>query len=422
MKPMMRDRQSQAVRILLLTASFAAGCSSLNYAEPGRETSPASTPIWTPSPMTADTATPPAQQVAVANPDAATSKPAAARRETPTPTRARLSQRDSDEPVEETARSWRELTRLARENAQTGKYDRADELLAQAALQLKDRRPTNTQRRTVFGLRARLAHDLAALGQTEHADALTNQLFEDVRAEPDLADAALVTLARATAERRSAAAKQAGRKESQLPLLSLAFNASQSGTASRERLGLGFEVSGIALREGDLDLARRAIDQAILDAQIVAPADRMQTAALKIYKSRIALAQRDLETAEAAAHASVRIFEQQAADGSNRGVAEATLGQVLAEKGEFEPALELGRGAYARLSGAETIVPHARRQIPACLGRIESLAGERDAASAHYREALSVPADGSERDEDLIRDIKAALAELETSASAATAP
>lgn len=415
---MMRDRRHPAVWILSLGLGLAAGCASLRYDEPGLDASPAtaSTPTAAPAAPPDGSSTSPGSTGAATSPIDAES----ARRTTPT--RARLARRDPDATEAESARDWRQLTQQARESAQSGKLDEADELLAQAALQLKDRRPTNTQRRTVFGLRARLAHDMAALGETAKADALANQLFDEVRAEPALADAAFVTLARSTAERRSTAAEQAGREESQLPLLSLAFTASQSGTASRERLGLAFEVSLAALREGDLDLARRAIDQAVLDAQIVAPSDRNQAAALKIYKSRIALAQRDLETAEATAHAALRIFEQEGVDPSSQGVAEATLGQVLAEKGEHERALELGRAAYARLTGPETIVPHARRQIAACLARIEWLAGDRDAAGAHYREALAIPADGSDRDADLIRQIKLSLADLETSPPAAPAP
>ena len=408
--------------ILLIAVGFAAGCAALSYDEPGLVRTVPATPNATQNEATPDATTAEAN----ANAPGETTALAAPAEEAParraTPTRARLASRDPEETESEAGSDWRELAQRAREKAQTGQLDEANELLAQAALQLKDRRPTNTQRRTVFGLRARLAHDLAALGQPEKADILADQLFEEARAEPALGDTALVTLARSTAERRSAAAREAGRRESQLPLLTLAFDASQAGTASRERLNLAFEVSGKALREGDLDLARRAIDQAILDAQILAPADRMQAAALKIYKARVALAEQDFDAAEASAAAAIRIFESQSADDSNLGVAEATLGQILAEKGELDRALELGRGAYARLSTAETIVPHARRQIPACLARIEWLAGEREAAGAHYREALSVPPDGSERDGDLIADIKAALSKLETAASASTAP
>ncbi len=416
---MRRDRRIRTLSTLLTAAAFAAGCAALSYDEPGLLRSngePVQATAAAPAPAEASAA----DWADVEGGTETDTAPASAPARKSTPTRARLAELDPEEV--EAPRDWRALSRLAREKAQNGELDAANELLAQAALQLKDRRPTYTPRRTVFGLRARLAHDLAALGEPEKADALADQLFEEARLEPALGDAALVTLARATAERRATAARAAGRSESQLPLLALAFDASQTGTASRERLNLAFEVSGKALRAGDFELARRAIDQAILDARILAPADRMQAAALKIYKARVALAARDLGVAEASAQAAVRLFESESADGSNLGVAEATLGQVLAEKGELERALALGRGAYARLGSAETIVPHARRQIPACLARIEWLAGERDAAGAHYREALAVPADGSERDLDLIADIKTALAELESAPSAAPAP
>ncbi|MFO0689872.1 MAG: hypothetical protein U0900_14340 [Myxococcota bacterium] len=348
---------------------------------------------------------------------AAAATPRASRRATPT--RERLAQRKAEDAADEPARSWRELARLAREKTQEGQLDEANTLLSQAAMQLSDRRPTNTQRRTVFGMRAHLARDLAAYGKLEASDALADQLFEEARQAPGLGDAALVSLAQSTAERRHAEAIQAGRKDdSQLPLLALAFETAQSATASRERLALAFQVSGLALRAGELDLARRAIDQCVLDAQVLAPADRMQAASLKVYKARIALAQRDLATAEATAHAATKIFEEVGADGSNRGVAEITLAQVLAEKGELERGLELARTAYARLATDEKLVIHARRQIAAGLARVERLAGDANAAGGHYREALSAPADGSALDEDLIRDVKAALADLETSATA----
>ena len=397
---MMRELRRIGVATFLLLIGTAAGCTSLNYDEPAAT----ETAAW---PSTTQAAAP----TEVAAP------------ETPhhaTPTRARISDQHNAEVAggTEKARSWRELASMARENAQKGEFERANELLAQAALQLKDLRPTNTQRRTVFGLRARLANDLAAFGKVEEADALANQLFDEARREPALGDTSLVALARATAERRAKAAREAGREESQLPLLALAFRASQSGTASRERLGLAFEVSSQALRAGELELARDGIDQAILDAQIIAPSDTMQAAALKVYKARIALARKDLATAETAAHTAVQIFEEQKADGSNRGVAEATLAQILAEKGELEHGLELGRAAHARLAGSETIVPHARRQIASRFARIEWLAGDLDAAGTHYREALAIPSDGTDLDDDLIKDIKAALAQLETSSGA----
>lgn len=428
MKAISMHRRSALLAAWIFVSAAATGCAALRYEDPGIPAAPEANAAE--AATAAEPAIAPAEAasgpIAIAPVDPAIDPATRAASPRPsTPTRARLAQRDRERELDdaepETGRDWRELSRRAREHAQNGEFDEAETLLEQAALQLKDRRPTSTRRRTVFGLRARLAHDLAALGETERADLLADRLFEEVRAEPALGDTALVTLARATAERRRAAAREAGRSESQLPLLALAFDASLASPASRERLGLAFEVSGKALRDGDLVLARRAIDQAIDDARITAPADRMQAAALQIYKARIELAARELGSAEDSAQTALRLFEREEADPSSRGVAEATLGQILAEKGELERALELGRGAYARLEGPQPLVAHARRQIPACLARIEWLAGEREAASAHYREALSVPADGSERDDNLIADIKAALVELETRASVSAA-
>lgn len=435
---MMRDRRPALSWPFALSLSAAlvvatsTGCISLNYDEPSASAAPARTEAaaW-PSSAPDTAADAPADATHADNTDYAEHAEHATVADTPdaaaerkrrreTPTRARLEQRKVDDAASEPARSWRELSRLAREKVQDGELEAANELLAQAASQLADRRPTNTQRRTVFGLRARLAQDLAAQGKTEAADALADRLFEEARDNPALGDAALVALARATAARRHADAVEAGRTDdSQLPLLALAFDTAQSGTATRERLGLGFEVSGLALRAGELDLARRAIDQCVLDAQVIAPGDRVQAAALKVYKARIALAQRDLGTAEATAHAALKTFEEIDANGSNRGVAETTLAQVLAEKGELERGLELARTAYARLSNDEKLVVHARRQIAAGLARVERLAGDANAAGVHYREALTDPSDGSTLDDDLIRDIKAALADLETRTSAA---
>jgi tetratricopeptide (TPR) repeat protein len=402
----------------LLIAAMA-GCVSLSYEDPQTDaTSIAAESSSSPSPSGPGSSRDGALDPLPTSTPTSTPDPASvASTNRSTPTRARIDQRKTEAKNEEPQRSWRELSRLARERTQEGKLDEANELLAQAALQLADRRPTNTRRRTVFGLRARLAQDLATNGQIEEADLLADELFEQVRREPTLGDTALVSLARATAERRTAAAREAGRDVSPLPLLALAFETARSDTADRDRLGLGFQVSGLALRAGDLDLARRAIDQAILDAQVVAPGDRLQAAALKVYKARIALAQRDLDTALAAARAAMTSFEEIKANASSRGVAETTLAQVLAEKGEIDRGLELARVAYARLSGSEALVVHARRQIIAGLARVERLAGEVQVAGSHYREALSDPPDGSSLDADLIHTIKAALSELETTAA-----
>ena len=414
-----------------LACALGSGCVSLSYDEPvpaewtdsgSRTASESPQDAWTAVAVEPASTGDAPDAAAAAGSESTDESATSAPRRRETPTRARLADQRRKSEESEPARSWRELARMARESAQEGQLERADELLAQAALQLADRKPTNTQRRTVFGMRARLAHDLAALGKPEAADALADQLFSEVRREPALGDTALVTLAQATAARRREAAKAEGREDSQLPLLELALETARFGTASRDRLNLAFAVSNLALEEGRFDLARDAIDQAVIDAQIIAPADHGQAGALKVYKARIALAQRDLGAAEAAANTAVEAFKTVGADPSSQGVAEATLAQIVAEKGDKDRSLEIARGAYARLSGSDRLVDHARRQIAASLARVELLAGDRDAAGAHYREALAVPADGSDRDAFLIRSVKAALADLETSSAANGAP
>lgn len=384
---MMRLRRPlAALSALVLLLGATPGCVSLRYDEPA-----------------------PAREALA--PDAAGSEPDSAR--STTPTRARLEAQRARGADAETPKSWRELTRLARERVQTGELDQARDLLEQAALALADQRPTSTRRRTVFGLRARLAGDFAAAGQLDAADALADQLFEEAGREPELGDSALVSLAYTTALRRSEAARTDGRTDPQLPLLALALDTAARDTASRERLALAFQVSGLALRNGDLDLARRAIEQARADARLIAPGDAMQAAALEVYAARIALAQHDFAAAEGSAEAALRGFEAIGADASNLGVAEITLARVVAEQGGLERALELARRAYARTSEGAPLAPHARRQIAAGLARVETLAGDHRSANAHYREALLDPSDGSALDDDLIRSVKDALAELE---------
>ena len=120
-------------------------------------------------------------------------------------------------------RSWYELTRQAREDRQLGNFEAAVEHLEQAALQLSDRAPSNTRRRAVHGMRARLAADLLALDRTEDAEALANTLFEEAESYPETTGAATVELALAYSELRGAAAAEAGLEESQLPLLRIAL-------------------------------------------------------------------------------------------------------------------------------------------------------------------------------------------------------
>ena len=124
--------------------------------------------------------------------------------------------------------------------------------------------------------------------KSKPTDLLADQLIAEVEQDPRIGGPAFVDLASFVATRRAAEAEQAGVPESQLGLLVLALAASESETASEERMTLAFEVSEEAMREGDPNLARRAIDRAVLDAQTVAPLDLDQLASLKIFKARIA--------------------------------------------------------------------------------------------------------------------------------------
>lgn len=385
-----------------------------NASWPSPETDPAATPA--PSTTTGT------ESAVDTGSDGIASEPrkTSARRETPT--RSRLARQKVESGQSESAKGWRALMRLARESQYDGKFDDAERLLGQAALQLADRRPTHTPRRTVFNQRARLALDLITFGKVEQGERLADVLFEEARREPELAGPALATLARRVAARRTEAAQKDGREDPQLALLALALETSEKASASRDRLNLAFDVSGLAQREGDLPLARRAIEQALLDAEIIEPGDRIQAASLRIYKARIALAQRDLAEAETAARAAERIFAEVEANASNRGVAEITLAQVLAEKGEREAAREQAGKAYDRLTGKDELVTHARRLIAAGMARVERLAGDVEGARRHYRQALEAPSDDSPLDDDLIRSVRSALAELERATSPSAPP
>lgn len=319
--------------------------------------------------------------------------------------------------LEEPALDWSELTRQARANRQRGRYEVAREKLEQAATQLSARPGSNAQRRAVFGMRARLAIDFIALKQDENADLLADQLFEEVEQEPELGGPAVAELAYLMATRRGAAAKETGLPVSQLPLLRIALLASEPASASIARLSLAYEVSDVATREGDHDLARRAIDRAVLDAQVVAPSDQDQLASLKIFKARIALAQGDLVTAEASATSANRIFDEMGAPSANRAVAEATLARVLAEKGDIERARVIGVGAAARLEGDPPITGHPARIVLAELGRLERAAGDSAAARVQFEAALDLPGIDFSVDRELVSKLTMELAALETTSA-----
>ncbi|MAG31597.1 MAG: hypothetical protein CL908_11985 [Deltaproteobacteria bacterium] len=313
--------------------------------------------------------------------------------------------------------SWSELTRLAREAQVRTDDDEASERLAQAALLVADLPPYHARRRATFGLRARQAMSLAVIGKMEAADQLADELIAEFEADPEIGGSAFVPLAISVAQRRKAAADEAGEPDAQLHLLHVALVAAQTDTASRERMDMAFRLSNDAMHEKEYDLARRAIDQAVLDAQRVDPLNREQAASLRVYKARVALAQGDLETAEAAATAANQIFEEISADDSNRGVAEATLAQILAERGELERALMISRGAMARLESSESLVEDARRQILGSAARVERISGNLEAARRHYAAALEIPTLDFVVDDDLTRDLARELAELGSAAS-----
>ena len=101
-------------------------------------------------------------------------------------------EQETDFEMEESL-AWNDLTRLAREHRLRGELVEARERLSQAAIQVADLDPTDVQRRTVFGLRARLAGEFAARGDVETADEMADQLFEEAEESPELADVATRT-------------------------------------------------------------------------------------------------------------------------------------------------------------------------------------------------------------------------------------
>ena len=327
---------------------------------------------------------------------------------------AKHAEREAETPVIEPALSWSDLTRLAREHRQRGELEKARERLAQAALQVRPLAPTHARRRTVFGMQARLAMELAAAGKIEIADELADALLAEAEMAPELGRAALVSLALSVADRRQS--------ESPLPLLRIALTTAQAGSTSRDRMNLAFHVAYEAYQEKDFALARRAIDQAIVDAQHVGPTKKERIASFELYKSRIALAQVDLETAEMSATAANRIFEEISADPSNRGVAEATLAEILAKKGEVEKALSIARGAHGRIGEDEPIEEHARRLILASLARVENIAGDSASARVHFEQALAIPTVDVSADLDLVEQLRIELQELDETGTASSLP
>lgn len=307
-------------------------------------------------------------------------------------------------PVIETALSWSDLTRLAREHRQRGELDEARERLDQAAIQVRPLSPTHARRRTVFGMQARLAMRFAATGEIESADELADALLAEAELAPELGGAALVSLALSLADRRE--------PESRLSLLRIALITTQAGAPSRARMTLAVQVADEAHRGKDFALARRAIDQAVIDAKLLGPSMRLRIAALELLKARIALAQLDLEAAEMSATSANRLLEEVSASASNQGVAEATLAEILAKKGDTDMALIIARGAHARIGGEEPIEDHAQRVILASLGRVERSAGDSELARRHFEQALAIPEADSAADVDLVEQLIIELQEF----------
>jgi len=305
----------------------------------------------------------------------------------------------------EPALTWSELTRLAREHRQRGELDEAGERLAQAAVQVRPLAPTHIRRRTVFGMQARLAMGLAARGEIESADELADELLAEAELEPELGRAALVELALSVADRRE--------PESQLPLLRIALTTAQAGATSRDRMRLAFRVATRAYREEDFDLARRAIDQSVADAQHLGPSKKTRIASLELFKSRIALAQPDLKAAEKSAATAIRILEEISSRSEKLGVAEGTLAEIVGKRGDTERALTIAHDAHARFVGEEPIRDHAQRLILASLARVERSAGDSVSARRHFEQALAIPPVDSIDDIELVERLTIELQKLD---------
>lgn len=391
--------------------SFSLGCASdLNYPVPDAS-APAALPASIPTNGTAASPTNPA------DPSAVRDAPVLLGLGFGNPEEDWPELNETDGTNEDGGRSWYALTRTARIDQQQGKFEAAATHLEQAAMQLEARPPGNAQRRAVHAMRARLARDLLSVGQKEEADALAEVIFSEAESMPAIGGSATVDLALALASRRKAAAEEAGLPESQLPLLRIALLAAESNTPSLARMNMAYDVSVRALREGDAQLARRAIDRAVLDARVTAPSNLHQLASLKILKTRIAIAQGDLITAEASATSANRLFEEIDAQPANRAIAEATLARALSERGDIERARAIALGAQARLGGDPPIPPHAARAVLAEIGRLERAAGDSTAALDLFEQALDIPGEDFELDILLVEQLTAEKTALMDAAS-----
>jgi len=371
---------------LVLTTSLS--CRSLNYPEPE----------------------PAAEAASTSGPGANTSSPSATA--VPGAAGGLHGLPGEDLASEDKALAWSDLTRLAREHSRRGELIEAEERLDQAAAQVAYLPANHARRRTVFGMQARLASQLAEQGEVERSDEMANQLFDIAEAEPEIGGDALVTLAVSVVARRSQT-EEPFPTEEKLRILRIALSTAQAGSITRQRFQLAFEISQEAQRSGDLELARQAIDQAQADARVLFPSDKSQAASIAIYRSRIALEQNDFDTAEADAIRANRIFEEADAPDGERGIGEITLAQALAGKGDTEMALLVAGTAQARLAAQPPIPGHLRRTILGGLARVEALADDRDSARLHFREALDIPAEDFEADRRLVRELALDLKALD---------
>jgi tetratricopeptide (TPR) repeat protein len=287
------------------------------------------------------------------------------------------------EPESSRPLSWSDLTRLARANRQQGEFEKANERLSQAAIQVQSLPSTHANRRTVFGLRARLAIELETAGQLEAADQLADELFREAEASPEVGGAALISLALTVSNRSD--------PPTRMVLYRIALTTAEKEPASRDRMTLALRIASDGQSEGDLPLARRAIDLALSDAKTIGPSERWRIAEIEILKSRIALTQGDLDVAERSATTANQELETIAGSSSSRGVAEATLAEVLSQSGDNKKALIIARGAHARIGRAEPVGPYAQRVILAALARVEARSGDPVAAREHFAAALAIP-------------------------------
>lgn len=371
---------------ILVLVSTAMGCAALNYPSDGADTDAAGGSGAPPAPVLLEIGSSEEEAVEI----------------------AASAETDTD-----AARTWYELTRAARLARQTGDFDEGRERLAQAAMQLEGRPASDSARRAVHGMRARLALDFVALRREEDAEALAEILFEEARAEPSIGGPATVELVQHFAAKRAAKARASGLGESQLPLLRIAVDAAEQDSPSLQRLELTYEISQTASREGDDALARRAIELALSDARTVQASDKAQIASLEMYRARIARSQGDLAVAESAVTTANRLFDAIDAPPSNRAVAEATLAAILAERGQADRARAIAQGALARIDQTPPLSAHAVRTVLAEAGRMERDLGAPEAARELFERALEIPGLDFGPDEALVERLTRELAALE---------